>query len=104
MSGIALGQILAGPATALASPERLLLLSAGTCLAGCVALLAIPAIRTLRRAAPADGGEPAAPGGPDLAAAAAVAAWERGSGLSAGSPLHSAPSTAPTESTEVPPR
>ncbi|MFD7095981.1 MFS transporter [Streptomyces xanthophaeus] len=104
VSGIALGQILAGPATALASPERLLLISAGTCLAGCVALLAIPAIRTLRRAAPADGGEPAAPGGPDLAAAAADAAGERGSGLSAGSPLHPAPSTAPAESTEVPPR
>ncbi|MFJ5831466.1 MFS transporter [Streptomyces sp. NPDC093089] len=54
VSGIALGQILAGPATALLSPQRFLLLSAGTCLAGCVALLATPAIRTLRRvAAPA---------------------------------------------------
>lgn len=64
VSGIALGQILAGPATALASPARLLLVSAGTCLAGCVALLSIPAIRTLRRAAPADGGRPKAPDGP----------------------------------------
>ncbi|MEU9706237.1 MFS transporter [Streptomyces sp. NPDC047981] len=49
VSGIALGQILAGPAIALASPARLLLLSAGVCLAGCVVLLAVPAIRTLRR-------------------------------------------------------
>ncbi|MGW1776512.1 MFS transporter [Streptomyces sp. NPDC002104] len=49
VSGIALGQILAGPATGLASPETLLLVSAGTCLAGCAALLSIPAIRTLRR-------------------------------------------------------
>ncbi|MGV9265943.1 MFS transporter [Kitasatospora sp. NPDC003701] len=56
VSGIALGQVLAGPALALASPGRLLLVSAGACLAGCAALLAIPAIRTLRRAAP--------PGGP----------------------------------------
>ncbi|MGW6982231.1 MFS transporter [Streptomyces sp. NPDC054932] len=64
VSGIALGQILAGPATALASPGRLLLVSAGTCLAGCAALLAIPAIRTLHRAAPTDGGRPAPPGGP----------------------------------------
>jgi len=65
VSGIALGQILAGPALALASPGRLLLVSAGACLAGCAALFAIPAIRTLRRAAPTDGGEPGAPGGPD---------------------------------------
>ncbi|MEE4489825.1 MFS transporter [Streptomyces sp. BE230] len=64
VSGIALGQILAGPATALASPARLLLVSAGTCLVGCVALLSIPAIRTLRRAAPADVGGPQAPDGP----------------------------------------
>ncbi|GAA1185659.1 MFS transporter [Kitasatospora gansuensis] len=56
VSGIALGQILAGPATTLASPDRLLLVSAGTCLTGCVALLAIPAIRTLRRAAPGSTG------------------------------------------------
>lgn len=49
VSGIALGQILAGPATALASPGRLLLVSAGACLAGSAALCAIPAIRTLRR-------------------------------------------------------
>lgn len=55
VSGIALGQILAGPATALASPGRLLLVSAGTCLAGCAALLAIPAIRSLRRAGAAPG-------------------------------------------------
>ncbi|WP_407841183.1 MFS transporter [Streptomyces sp. DSM 116496] len=56
VSGIALGQILAGPATRLASPETLLLVSAGTCLAGCVALLSIPAIRTLRRIDLTDGG------------------------------------------------
>ncbi|MFD3925434.1 MFS transporter [Streptomyces sp. NPDC058614] len=65
VSGIALGQILAGPATALASPGRLLLVSAGACLAGCVALFAIPAIRTLRRAAPTDSGKSGAPGGAD---------------------------------------
>ncbi|MGW7284606.1 MFS transporter [Streptomyces sp. NPDC054847] len=65
VSGIALGQILAGPATALASPGRLLLVSAGVCLAGCVALFATRAIRTLRRAAPADGGRPEAPGAPE---------------------------------------
>ncbi|MFC8448782.1 MFS transporter [Kitasatospora sp. NPDC057223] len=58
VSGIALGQILAGPAVALVSPGRLLLVSAGACLAGCLALSAIPAIRTLRRAAPTDGGRP----------------------------------------------
>ncbi|WP_457033337.1 MFS transporter [Kitasatospora sp. P5_F3] len=52
VSGIALGQLLAGPALALAAPERLLLISAGACLAGCLALLAIPAVRTLRRAGP----------------------------------------------------
>ncbi|MCX5409635.1 MFS transporter [Streptomyces sp. NBC_00335] len=57
VSGIALGQILAGPATELASPDRLLLVSGGACLAGCVALLSIPAIRTLRRVSPPDGGE-----------------------------------------------
>ncbi|MER7761576.1 MFS transporter [Streptomyces sp. NPDC097619] len=49
VAGIALGQILAGPATALAPPERLLLVSAATCLLGCTALLTIPAIRALRR-------------------------------------------------------
>lgn len=65
VSGIALGQILAGQATTLASPGRLLLVSAGACLAGCVALFAIPAIRTLRRAAPMDGGKSGTPGGPD---------------------------------------
>ncbi|WP_405009374.1 MFS transporter [Kitasatospora sp. NBC_01539] len=65
VSGIALGQILAGPATALASPQRLLLVSAGACLAGCVALFATPAIRTLRRAAPTGGHEPGTPDGPD---------------------------------------
>ncbi|MEV3858831.1 MFS transporter [Streptomyces sp. NPDC050095] len=54
VSGIALGQILAGPATALAPPGRLLLVSAGACVAGCAALFVIPAIRTLRRAAPQD--------------------------------------------------
>lgn len=63
VSGIALGQILAGPATALASPERLLLISAAACLTGCVALLATPAIRTLRRAAPMGGAEGGAHGG-----------------------------------------
>ncbi|MCT4356298.1 MFS transporter [Streptomyces sp. Je 1-79] len=58
VSGIALGQILVGPATALISPESLLLLSAATCLAGCAALFATPAIRTLRRAAPPAGTTP----------------------------------------------
>ncbi|MFE6911471.1 MFS transporter [Streptomyces erythrochromogenes] len=52
VSGIALGQVLAGPATALASPDRLLWVSAGTCLVGCATLFAVPAIRTLHRAAP----------------------------------------------------
>ncbi|MFC5902779.1 MFS transporter [Streptomyces zhihengii] len=56
VSGIAAGQMLAGPATALASPDRLLLVSAGACLAGGVALLATPAVRGLRRAARADDG------------------------------------------------
>ncbi|MFF2026744.1 MFS transporter [Streptomyces sp. NPDC058171] len=64
VSGIALGQILAGPALALASPERLLLVSAGAGLAGAAALFAVPAIRTLRRTVPPGGGEPGAPGGP----------------------------------------
>ncbi|MFD9463378.1 MFS transporter [Streptomyces sp. NPDC060027] len=64
VSGIALGQLLAGPATTLASPGRLLLVSTGACLAGCVALLTIPAIRTLRRAAPTDVGTPREPAGP----------------------------------------
>ncbi|MGV9316346.1 MFS transporter [Streptomyces sp. NPDC003691] len=50
VSGIALGQILAGPATAAAAPDRLLLVSAGVCLAGCAALLATPAVRGLGRA------------------------------------------------------
>ncbi|MFJ3583858.1 MFS transporter [Streptomyces sp. NPDC090127] len=54
VSGIALGQMLAGPALALASPDRLLLVSAAACLAGCVALFATPAIRTLRSATPPD--------------------------------------------------
>lgn len=56
VSGIVLGQILAGPATALASPDRLLLVSAGAGLVGCAALFAVPAIRTLGRAAPPAGG------------------------------------------------
>ncbi|MEO3974915.1 MFS transporter [Streptomyces sp. CAU 1734] len=55
VSGIALGQILAGPAISLAAPERLLLVSAGACLAGCAALFAVRAIRTLPRAAPPAG-------------------------------------------------
>ncbi|MCX4781894.1 MFS transporter [Streptomyces sp. NBC_01264] len=58
VSGIALGQILAGPATRLASPTTLLLVSAGTCLAGCAALLSIPAIRTLHRIARTESTEP----------------------------------------------
>ncbi|MFD9482874.1 hypothetical protein ACFWBX_02390 [Streptomyces sp. NPDC059991] len=64
VSGMALGQILAGPATALDAPGRLLLVSAGTCLAGCVALFAVPAIHTLGRAAPREAGEPGTPDGP----------------------------------------
>ncbi len=63
VSGIALGQILAGPALALASPQRLLLISAGACLLGAVALIATPAIRTLGRAPTADPGKPGAPTG-----------------------------------------
>ncbi|MGW2400144.1 MFS transporter [Kitasatospora sp. NPDC001664] len=50
ITGITLGQLLAGPATHLASPSHLLLLSAATCLTGCAALLAVPAVRGLRRA------------------------------------------------------
>ncbi|MGX2993251.1 MFS transporter [Streptomyces sp. JNUCC 64] len=69
VSGIALGQILAGPATALASPDRLLLISAGACLVGCAALFATPAVRTLRRATAtgthAGGGGRARDGGQD---------------------------------------
>ncbi|MFE5857250.1 MFS transporter [Streptomyces sp. NPDC056500] len=64
VSGIALGQMLAGPAIALASPDRLLLVSAGACLVGCVALCAIPAIRTLPRAAATGSAERGAPSGP----------------------------------------
>ncbi|MFD6988653.1 hypothetical protein [Streptomyces sp. NPDC059943] len=65
VSGIALGQMPAGPALAPAFPARLLLVSAGAGLVGCVALFAIPAIRTLRRAASADSGKPGTPGTPD---------------------------------------
>ncbi|MFE5793133.1 MFS transporter [Streptomyces sp. NPDC056503] len=50
VSGISAGQLLAGPATTLATPHHFLLLSAATCVAASVALLAVPAIRTLRRA------------------------------------------------------
>ncbi|WP_208624268.1 MFS transporter [Kitasatospora purpeofusca] len=53
VSGISLGQLLAGPATALASPAHLLLLSAAACLAGCATLIATPAIRNLPRTPPA---------------------------------------------------
>ncbi|KJY30301.1 MFS transporter [Streptomyces sp. NRRL S-495] len=53
VSGISLGQLLAGPAAALASPDRLLLVSAGACLAGCAVLFALPAVRTLPRTPPA---------------------------------------------------
>ncbi|MFJ8039445.1 MFS transporter [Kitasatospora sp. NPDC096147] len=49
ISGMTLGQLLAGPATRLAAPEHLLLLSAATCLVGCAALLAVPSVRRLRR-------------------------------------------------------
>nr|BEK65476.1 MFS transporter [Kitasatospora purpeofusca] len=52
VSGISLGQLLAGPAAALASPAHLLLLSAAACLAGCAALLTTPAVRTLPRTVP----------------------------------------------------
>ncbi|KOV34993.1 MFS transporter [Streptomyces sp. XY431] len=53
VSGISLGQLLAGPAAALASPDHLLLVSAGACLAGCAVLFALPAVRTLPRTPPA---------------------------------------------------
>ncbi|MFB8237236.1 MFS transporter [Kitasatospora purpeofusca] len=49
VSGISLGQLLAGPAAALASPDHLLLLSAAACLTGCATLFATPTIRTLPR-------------------------------------------------------
>ncbi|MFB7669800.1 MFS transporter [Kitasatospora purpeofusca] len=52
VSGISLGQLLAGPATALASPNHLLLLSAAACLAGCATLFAVPAVRNLARTPP----------------------------------------------------
>lgn len=52
ISGITLGQLLSGPATHLASPSHLLLLSTATCLTGCAALLTVPAVRTLRSTAP----------------------------------------------------
>ncbi|MEV4555822.1 MFS transporter [Kitasatospora sp. NPDC049285] len=51
IAGITLGQLLVGPATALASPRHLLLLSTAAALTGSAALLAVPAIRTLRRTA-----------------------------------------------------
>lgn len=55
VAGIALGQILTGPATTLAAPRDLLLVSTAACLAGCVALVATPAIRTLRSVTAAHG-------------------------------------------------
>ncbi|MFB8202105.1 MFS transporter [Kitasatospora purpeofusca] len=56
VSGISLGQLLAGPATALASPNHLLLLSAAACLAGCATLFAVPAVRNLARTGPTTAG------------------------------------------------
>lgn len=53
VSGISLGQLLAGPAAALAAPDHLLLVSAGACLAGCAVLFATPAVRGLPRTPPA---------------------------------------------------
>ncbi|MEU2655198.1 MFS transporter [Streptomyces sp. NPDC007325] len=50
VSGISAGQLLAGPAAALTTPHHFLLVSAGTCVAASAALLAVPAIRGLRRA------------------------------------------------------
>ncbi|MFH9954719.1 MFS transporter [Streptomyces roseolus] len=50
VSGISAGQLLAGPATALTTPHHFLLLSAAACVAASAALLAVPAVRTLRRA------------------------------------------------------
>ncbi|MFF8413089.1 MFS transporter [Streptomyces omiyaensis] len=58
VSGISAGQLLAGPAAGLTTPHHFLLLSALTCVAASAALLAVPAIRTLRRA-PASGPGPA---------------------------------------------
>ncbi len=52
VSGISLGQLLAGQAAALASPDHLLLLSAAACLTGCAALFATPAVRRLPRTGP----------------------------------------------------
>ncbi|MER0241376.1 MFS transporter [Streptomyces sp. HSW2009] len=68
VSGISLGQLLAGPALALASPQRLLLVSAGGCLVGCAALLATPAVRRLHRVA-TGGDTPEAADGASQAAA-----------------------------------
>ncbi|MCX4685208.1 MFS transporter [Kitasatospora purpeofusca] len=56
VSGISLGQLLAGQAAALASPDHLLLLSAAACLTGCAALFATPAVRTLPRTGPTTAG------------------------------------------------
>ncbi|MBO1330145.1 hypothetical protein [Streptomyces sp. VRA16 Mangrove soil] len=58
---IALGQVLAGPAAARAAPRHLLLVSAGVCLVGRAALWATPAVRKLRRAAPAQAAQSSSP-------------------------------------------
>jgi predicted MFS family arabinose efflux permease len=49
VSGIAVGQAAAGPLAAAVGGERLMLVSAVVCLAGCVVLLALPAVRNLKR-------------------------------------------------------
>lgn len=93
VSGISLGQLLAGPALALASPQRLLLVSAGGCLVGCAALLATPAVRRLHRVSTvgdtpeaADGASQAAADGTAEAAADGASRAADGTAVRAGTP------------------
>lgn len=52
VSGIAVGQALAGPATLFVSGAKLLGVSAAVCTVGAAVLLAVPAVRNLRRTPP----------------------------------------------------
>jgi MFS family permease len=52
VSGIAVGQALAGPATHFVGGAELLGVSAGVCMVGAAVLLAVPAVRNLRRTPP----------------------------------------------------
>jgi hypothetical protein len=49
VSGLAVGQAIAGPLAAVTGDERLLRVSTIVCVAGCCVLLAVPAVRNLRR-------------------------------------------------------